>query len=73
MPQTEWARNQRYKLYANGRLFDIGKDELEKKPISDPTPDEVRILDSPRNVLARFKGARPKEVADAATRIKPKK
>ena len=28
-----FARNKRYKLYEDGRLFDIQKDVLEKKPI----------------------------------------
>ena len=31
----EFTRNQRYKLYRTGEFFDIQKDVLEKKPISD--------------------------------------
>jgi arylsulfatase A len=29
-----WARTQRYKLYRNGKLFDIQNDSLEKSPIT---------------------------------------
>ena len=31
--QRGWARTQRWKLYRNGKLFDIEKDPLEKSPI----------------------------------------
>ena len=30
-----WARDQQWKLYSDGRLFDISNDVLEKNPISD--------------------------------------
>lgn len=71
--QSEWARNQRYKLYANGRLFDISKDVLKERPITNPSLDEIQIRDGLRKALAQFKGARPREVANAANQAKANK
>jgi arylsulfatase A len=70
--QTQWARNQRYKLYANGKFFDISRDVLEKSPITDPSPDEIRIRDDLSKVLDQFRDVRPPEVTNAAKRTKEK-
>ncbi len=32
--ETRWARNKRYKLYGDGRLFDLAEDVLEKRPLA---------------------------------------
>ena len=38
-----WTQDARYKLYANGRLYDVVADRLEKKPIGkDAGPPEAR-------------------------------
>ncbi len=43
----EWARTQRYKLYKDGRLFDIANDVLEKNPLKGDaiTPEIGRVKD----------------------------
>ncbi len=33
-----FARDQRWKLYSDGRLYDISKDVLEQHPLSDDGP-----------------------------------
>lgn len=40
-----FARNQQYKLYRDGRLFDVSKDRLEKAPLADEalTPEQIQI------------------------------
>jgi arylsulfatase A len=35
-----FARNQRYKLYEDGRFYDVPKDRLEKKPLEEATLDK---------------------------------
>lgn len=57
--RTEWARNQRYKLHANGKFFDIDKDVLEEKPITDLSQDEIQIRDALQKALDQFKDVRP--------------
>jgi arylsulfatase A len=37
-----FARNQRYKLYEDGRFFDIAQDRLEKEPLDDAALSEER-------------------------------
>jgi arylsulfatase A len=40
-----FARNQRYKLYREGRFFDVAHDRLEKKPLDDAAlTDEARAI-----------------------------
>jgi arylsulfatase A len=40
---TIFARDQRWKLYSDGRLFDISSDVLEMNPISDGGPARVKL------------------------------
>jgi arylsulfatase A len=40
---TIFARDQRWKLYSDGRLFDISNDVLEMNPISDGGPARVKL------------------------------
>ena len=35
--EVAWARNKRYKLYRDGRFFDVIKDVREERPLSDIT------------------------------------
>jgi len=37
-----FARNQRWKLYGNGNLFDVTNDVLEKKPVTSPKTAAIR-------------------------------
>ena len=39
-----FARNQRYKLYESGKMFDLNKDENEKSPVSIKTAPETRKM-----------------------------
>ncbi len=57
--KREFVRNQRYKLYTSGELFDISNDVLEKKPITTPNPEETQIRETLQNALDQFKDARP--------------
>ena len=38
----QFVRNQRYKLYGDGRFFDVEKDVLEKSPLQSPLSEEQR-------------------------------
>ena len=41
--EVAWARNKRYKLYRDGRFFDVIKDVREEKPLSERAqPSAVR-------------------------------
>lgn len=37
-----WARDQRYKLYNNGKLFDVQEDVLEKRPLMNLSEEQGR-------------------------------
>ena len=46
----QFVRNQRYKLYGDGRFFDVKKDVLEKSPLQSPLSEEQRQV---RSLLKR--------------------
>jgi len=50
----EYARGQRYKLYRDGRFFDIANDENEASPLGDA---ESNLTDEARKARAMLKGA----------------
>lgn len=50
----EWARNKRFKLYRDGRLFDIPADPLEEQPLPD-TPDSISARRFLQAILDRMK------------------
>ena len=54
----EWARNQRYKLYATGRFYDISKDVLERQPITEPSLEEAKIRSLLQQALNQYRDAR---------------
>ena len=63
----EWARDQRFKLYGDGRFFDVKNDPAEKQPVSKikdlesaPAKSAYRKL---KKVLKDFDKIRPPEVA----------
>ena len=49
----EWARTQRYKLYKDGRLFDVANDVLEKSPLDGDaiTPEVAKVRDMLGNAI----------------------
>lgn len=57
----EWARNQRYKLYRTGELYDISEDVMEQRPLDQPTAEakEARVV--LQRALDRYRDARPAE------------
>lgn len=61
----EYARNQRYKLYANGKFFDVLNDDLEQKPLltESLTLEQREVKDRLDAVLKQFSNARPPHVA----------
>lgn len=60
----EFAFDQHYKLYRDGRLFDLQSDPLEQQPLEAASLSEeaARAADKLRGVLAQFAGARPEEL-----------
>ena len=56
----EFARNQRFKLYRDGRFFDVGADHLEKTDLAGTGLDEdsVRTRAKLRETLAKFTATR---------------
>jgi arylsulfatase A len=67
-PRSEFAFDERYKLYSDGRLFDIVDDEDEQRPLSRESlePAAARALDKLTGVLARFAGPRPEFIVRQA-------
>ena len=62
--QHEFARDQRYKLYRNGRFYDVAEDVLEKKPL-DPASlgkDARAARDKLAKALERYRDARPERL-----------
>ncbi len=62
---VEYARDQRFKLYGDGRLFDVPADALEQHPLPTGSLDEEskgarRKLQA---ALDRYKNTRPAEIA----------
>ncbi len=58
---TEFAFNQRYKLYRDGRFYDCESDPEEKQPLADGqlTEDTRRIREMLKQVLDAHAGIRP--------------
>ena len=59
----QWARNQQWKLYGDGRLYDISTDPLEQSPIAQATLTAVQASNHSmlQAVLNGFREARPKQ------------
>jgi len=57
-----FARNQRHKLYADGKFYDVPNDPFEKKPLADDALDAEakRVRQMLQGALDRYKDARPK-------------
>ena len=48
-----WVRDQRWKLYSDGRLFLVADDPLEKKPVRAETPEVTKVRAELAAELAR--------------------
>lgn len=72
---SEFTRNQRYKLYRNGKFYDIEKDVLEKNPLErNGLSTDVRYVhDTLRTALNQYSNARPAKFANWKKNEKKKK
>jgi arylsulfatase A len=62
---AEFTRNQRYKLYRDGKFYDIEKDVLEKNPLnrSSLSADDVAVHETLQSALDKYADARPPKFA----------
>lgn len=60
----EWVFDHHYKLYQNGRFFDLSKDPFEAKPLDTASLDAAASagLSKLRGALAQFRDVRPAEL-----------
>ena len=79
-PIREFVATKEYKLYRNGRFFDLTKDPYEEKPpkqIDDLTGNDAAAAKKLKAILAKFDDARPakfaKMSAEAAPRVAKQK
>ena len=67
-PQAEFAMNNRYKLYSQGRMFDLVQDPEEQRPL-DTTTDKPEVTAARRGLndaIQRFQGVRPAAIVAQA-------
>ena len=69
----EWARNQRYKLYRTGELFDISQDELEKTPLKNLSPEAKPIRARLQRALDQYEHARGDALPRSAGPSRPQR
>jgi arylsulfatase A len=72
---SEFARNQRYKLYGNGKFYDMEKDPLEKKSLktSELSEKNIGIHKMLSAAIEQYDGIRSEKVAQATKKKKPRK
>lgn len=63
---AEFTRNQRYKLYRNGKFVDVLNDPLEKSPLKVEKADDKQkqVHAMLQEALAEYSGARPERFAN---------
>jgi arylsulfatase A len=74
-PVREFVANKDYKLYRNGRFYDLRKDPFEEQPpqqVTDLKGNEAEIAKQLKAVFAKFEAARPAEIQKTATDGAPK-
>jgi arylsulfatase A len=74
-PTREFVTTKDYKLYRNGRFFDLRQDpfeEKEPKQAADLTGAEAETTKKLQAALAQFADARPAELRKTADDVKPK-
>lgn len=71
----EFVRNQRYKLYRDGRFFDVANDDREKNPLADKTltQEQQAVRSKLQTAIDQYQNARPAAVAEVGEAIKRKK
>ena len=52
--RKEWARNETYKLYRTGELYDVEADHFEKSPIELLTQEQKKIKEELQKVLDKY-------------------
>lgn len=64
LPAREFARSRRYKLYRNGKFYDLEQDVLERKPLDVEALDSktAAVRDMLQEVLDRYRDARPERL-----------
>jgi arylsulfatase A len=75
-PFREFVTTMDYKLYRNGRFYDLGQDPFEDQPprqIADLTGREAAAAKRMEAVLAQYADARPVELRKAADEAPAKK
>lgn len=55
----QWARNQRYKLYPDGKFYDVSADPLENTPLKNLSPEAQQTRTLLQQALDQYKDARP--------------
>ena len=70
----EWARDERFKLYGDGRFFDLQNDPLEERPVKKIQELDLRTAKQAhrklQGVLKDFDTIRPEAVAAVGEKIK---
>lgn len=59
--KAEFARDQRFKLYSTGELYDVVKDREEKAPLGELSEEARAAKEKLRAAIENFKGARLEE------------
>lgn len=69
--QAEFAHDARYKLYADGRFYDVEKDDLEKAPLAEGGLEAAALAAKVKlqAALQQFAGARPAQFVGKAQRF----
>ncbi len=67
----QWVRNQRYKLYATGKFYDVKNDVMEKTPLKldSLSADQRQTHTMLKKAIDQFKNARPDAVAAVGQKI----
>jgi arylsulfatase A len=72
-PIREFVTTKEYKLYRNGRFYDLKKDPFEDKEpmrITELTGDEAKTAAKLKAVLAQYSNARPPAIASKSNEAK---
>lgn len=73
-PPRQFARDQHYKLFADGKFFEIDERRyVEKQLTGDLNAEAAAVKPKLQAVLDEYRDARPKELANAASEVVPRK
>ncbi len=68
--KAEFAHDARYKLYTDGRFYDVQKDDWEKKPLTALTDEAQEAKLKLQAALKQFEGPRPEQFVKQAKAFK---